>query len=169
MNLKIKYLENFKKEIEEAIKSKIESGMSEETARNEAEAYKPFYATDGSSCFDVRSLEDFILEPGQRKLFKLGIAVAVEPGYELQLRPRSGLALKEGLSMVNCIGTIDSDYRGEVGAILINLGQNPIHISKWDRIAQAGIYPVIKAELVEVYDLDETERGSGGYGHSGKR
>lgn len=129
----------------------------------------PEYSTLGSAGMDLRaSLSDsVVLNPGERKLIPTGLKLALPVGYELQVRPRSGLALKYGITVLNSPGTVDSDYRGDVGVILINLGSEPFTINHGDRIAQAVIskYEVIKWNLVE--SLDETERGSGGFGHSG--
>ncbi|MDD2765593.1 MAG: dUTP diphosphatase [Opitutaceae bacterium] len=120
-----------------------------------------------ASCFDLRADQPGMLQPGQRMLVKTGIAVEVPPGFEVQLRPRSGLALKQGVSIVNTPATVDSDYRGEVGVILINHGQEPFAFSAGDRIAQMGVYPVELCEAQEVEDLSESKRGAGGYGHTG--
>jgi len=108
------------------------------------------------------------LAPGERVLVPTGLIVEIPPGYEAQVRPRSGLALKHGISLVNAPGTIDSDYRGEIGVILINLGNEPFVIQHNDRIAQMVIAPVTQARIVEVDEVNETGRGSGGFGHTGK-
>lgn len=130
----------------------------------------PGYATKGSSGMDLCAyLTDCLtLVPGQRVLVPTGLTFAIPQGFELQLRPRSGLALKYGLTLMNAIGTIDSDYRGKVGVILVNLGQENVTIAPGDRICQAVLCPVSKAELVEVKVLDVTDRGSGGFGSTGK-
>ena len=107
-----------------------------------------------------------VIEPGQRRLVPCGFAIAVPRGYEAQIRPRSGLALKHGLSIPNAPGTIDSDYRGEVGVILINLGDEAVRIEPGQRIAQLVICPVVRAVLAEVEALEDTERGPGGFGHT---
>jgi len=107
------------------------------------------------------------LNPGDIQLIPTGLAVSVPPGYEAQVRPRSGLALNHGIGMVNSPGTIDSDYRGEVGVILINWGKAPFVIRRGDRIAQMVISRVYRAEILETEGLDETHRGTGGFGHSG--
>jgi dUTP pyrophosphatase len=129
----------------------------------------PSYETVGSSGMDLRAAvrDKVVLEPGQIKLIPTGLAVSLPQGYEAQIRPRSGLALKHGVGMVNAPGTIDSDYRGEIGLIMINWGQEPFVIKRGDRIGQMVIGKVCKAELVEVDDLEETGRGEGGFGHSG--
>ncbi len=114
---------------------------------------------------DVKS--DVILAPGEIKLISAGIYVGIPQKYEAQIRPRSGLALKHGISIVNSPGTIDSDFRGLVGIILINLGKEPFKVSRGDRIAQMVIKPIVQAELEEVKELDETDRSGGGFGHTG--
>ena len=112
--------------------------------------------------------EAITLTPGERRLIPTGIAIALPPGYEAQVRPRSGLALKHGIGMVNAPGTIDADYRGEVGVLLINHGQQDFLISRGDRIAQLVIASYTRATWVQQDSLDETERGTGGFGHTGK-
>ncbi|MDO8589031.1 MAG: dUTP diphosphatase [Armatimonadota bacterium] len=131
----------------------------------------PTYATEGSSGLDLFAAvdADLTINPGERKLTPTGIRIAVPPGYEAQIRPRSGLALKHGISMVNTPGTIDSDYRGPVQVIVINQGSQPYTIRRGDRIAQMVICPVVRARLVECDDLPETARGDGGFGHTGFR
>lgn len=109
------------------------------------------------------------IAPLARQLVPTGLSIAVPPGYEAQVRPRSGLALKHGVTVANAPGTIDADYRGEVGVILINLGQEPFVIRRGDRIAQLVIAPVSRAEWVEVPTLGSTERGAGGFGSTGVR
>lgn len=113
-------------------------------------------------------VEDLILEPGERVLVPTGIAVALPEGYEAQIRPRSGLALKHGISLVNSPGTIDPDYRGEVGVIVINHGTDPFTIKCGERIAQMIFAPFARALFREVSELDETGRGDGGFGHTGR-
>jgi dUTP pyrophosphatase len=129
----------------------------------------PSYETEGSSGMDLRAAvgEKVLLNPGEIKLIPTGLAVAVPRGYEAQIRPRSGIALKHGIGMVNSPGTIDSDYRGEIRLILINWGQKPFEIKRGDRIAQMIITTVSRAEAVEVSHLEGTSRGAGGFGHSG--
>jgi dUTP pyrophosphatase len=129
----------------------------------------PDYETEGSSGIDIRASvkEPLLMKPGEIKLIPTGVAVSIPPGYEGQIRPRSGLALKHGIGLVNSPGTIDSDYRGELGIIMINLGERPFTIKRGDRIAQMIISKVYRAALVEVEELDSTERGGGGFGHSG--
>ena len=127
----------------------------------------PRYATDGAAGMDVLAAEDVILAPGARHAVASGLAVAIPPGYEIQVRPRSGLALKHGISVPNTPGTIDSDYRGELKVILINHGAEPFAIHRGDRIAQLVLAPVTLAEWHEVGELDETVRGAGGFGSTG--
>lgn len=125
--------------------------------------------TAGAAGLDLHAALDapLVIEPGARSLVPTGIAVAIPPGFEGQVRPRSGLALRQGLTMLNSPGTIDSDYRGEIGLIAINHGQEPVTLLDGDRIAQLVIAPVIRVTLCEVGDLEETGRGSGGFGHTG--
>lgn len=129
----------------------------------------PGYASEGSSGLDIRaSLEQPIcLEPGKIKFIPTGLAVSIPSGYEIQVRPRSGLALHHGIGMVNSPGTIDSDYRGEIGIILINWGEKPFVVENGDRIAQMVLCRTYRAEIVEVQELDQTHRGEGGFGHTG--
>lgn len=128
----------------------------------------PTYQTTGSAGMDLCCSEDFELQPMERKLVPTGIRIALPDGYEAQVRPRSGLAIKHGVSMVNTPGTIDSDYRGEVRLILINFGQDVVKFKQGERIGQMVICPVVKAELKVVNELDETLRGQGGFGSTGR-
>ncbi|WP_213979801.1 dUTP diphosphatase [Sphingomonas sp. dw_22] len=127
----------------------------------------PAYTTEGAAGMDVVAAEDLVLAPGARHAVATGFAMAIPAGYEVQVRPRSGLALKHGITCLNTPGTIDSDYRGEVKVILANLGDAPFTIGRGDRIAQLVPAPVQRAELDEVGSLDETMRGSGGFGSTG--
>jgi len=127
----------------------------------------PAYATDGAAGMDVVAAEDAVLAPGARHAVATGVSVAIPEGYEIQVRPRSGLALKHGISVPNTPGTIDSDYRGELKVILINLGSEPFAIHRGDRIAQLVLAPVTRAAWVEVDELDDTARGGGGFGSTG--
>ena len=127
----------------------------------------PAYATSGAAGMDVLSAEDVIITPGARHAVATGLALAIPPGYEIQVRPRSGLALKHGITVPNTPGTIDSDYRGEVKVILANLGDFPFAIARGDRIAQLVPAPVQRARFDEVESLDETVRGAGGFGSTG--
>ena len=128
----------------------------------------PAYATDGAAGMDVVSAEDAVLAPGARAAIATGFAMAIPPGYEVQVRPRSGLALKHGVTCLNTPGTIDSDYRGEVGVILVNLGQEPFVIRRGERIAQMVIAQHAQAVVAEVETLDATVRGAGGFGSTGR-
>jgi len=131
----------------------------------------PSYATAGAAGFDLRAAvpagEPVTLVPGKRLLVQTGFAVGLAPGWEMQIRPRSGLAVKNGVTVLNTPGTVDCDYRGPVGVCLINLGEEPFVIARGDRIAQAVIAQAPQARLVETADLDETGRGAGGFGSTG--
>lgn len=135
-----------------------------------ADLTMPSYETTGSSGMDVRAAIDteIVVAPGGRDLIPTGFAVAIPEGYEIQVRPRSGLAVKRGLTLPNTPGTIDSDYRGEVKIAVINLGSEPVTIRRGDRIAQLVVAPVSRAHFRLVSELDQTERGSGGFGHTGR-
>ncbi|MEO6224964.1 MAG: dUTP diphosphatase [Sphingomicrobium sp.] len=128
----------------------------------------PAYATAGAAGLDVVAAEDLILAPGQRHAVATGFAIAIPPGYEVQVRPRSGLALKHGITCLNTPGTIDEDYRGEVKVILANLGGEPFAVKRGERIAQLVPAPVLKAGFREVDELSETGRGAGGFGSTGQ-
>ena len=132
------------------------------------EAIIPAYQTKEAAGFDLHSIENVVLKPGERKLIGTGLAFEIEYGYEVQIRPRSGLAFKHGITVLNSPGTIDSDYRGEIKILLINHSNEKFEIKKGDRIAQAVVAPVIQAEIVEVEELSSTERGEGGFGSTGK-
>lgn len=130
----------------------------------------PKYETEGSSGLDLEAYieKDLRLLSGERKLVSTGVSVAMPNNFEIQIRPRSGLAYKNGISVVNTPGTIDSDYRGEIKVLLINLGTEAVTIKKFQRIAQMVICPIIKANLKEVQELPETIRGAGGFGSTGQ-
>lgn len=127
----------------------------------------PVYATSGAAGMDVCAAESLLLRAGRRHAVATGFAFAIPDGYEVQVRPRSGLALKHGITCLNTPGTIDSDYRGEVKVILANLGEDDFQITKGDRIAQLVIAPVTQAAMIEVDEIDETARGAGGFGSTG--
>lgn len=129
----------------------------------------PDYATDGAAGMDVLAAEDVTLAPMARHAVATGLALAIPPGYEIQVRPRSGLAFKHGITLPNTPGTIDSDYRGELKILLINLGAEAFEVQRGDRIAQLIVAPVQSGRMVEVDDLDETVRGHGGFGSTGVR
>ncbi|WP_246586810.1 dUTP diphosphatase [Stakelama flava] len=128
----------------------------------------PAYASEGAAGMDVVSAENVTIAPGARAAVATGFAMAIPAGYEVQVRPRSGLALKHGLTCLNAPGTIDCDYRGEVKVILANLGSVPFEIARGERIAQLVPAPVLHATLDEVDALDETMRGEGGFGSTGR-
>ncbi|ALG70235.1 deoxyuridine 5'-triphosphate nucleotidohydrolase [Azospirillum thiophilum] len=131
----------------------------------------PSYATEGAAGFDLRAAVPpggpAMLAPGGRMLVQTGFAVGLPAGWEMQIRPRSGLAVKHGVTVLNTPGTVDCDYRGPVGVCLVNLGDEPFAIARGDRIAQAVIAPAPRAALVEVDSLDDTARGAGGFGSTG--
>ena len=127
----------------------------------------PEYATDGAAGMDVVSAEALTLAPGARHAVATGLALAIPVGFEVQVRPRSGLALKHGITVPNTPGTIDSDYRGELKVILINHGNEPFEVRRGDRIAQLVLAPVTRAAWQVVEELDETARGEGGFGSTG--
>ena len=129
----------------------------------------PSYATDGAAGMDLLAAvtDPVTIAPGQRALIPTGLAIALPPGHELQVRPRSGLAVRHGLTVLNAPGTIDADYRGEVQVLLVNLGAESVTVTRGMRIAQLVITPVARAQLREVPSLDETSRGSGGFGSTG--
>jgi dUTP pyrophosphatase len=128
----------------------------------------PSYATDGAAGLDVVAAEDVTLSPGQRHAVATGFAIAIPDGYEVQVRPRSGLALKHGITCLNTPGTIDHDYRGEVKVILANLGAEPFEVKRGERIAQLVPASVTRAHFSEVAELSDTARGAGGFGSTGR-
>jgi dUTP pyrophosphatase len=128
----------------------------------------PRYETAGSAGMDLRADEPFTLAPGERRLVPTGLALEIPHGHEGQVRPRSGLAVRHGVALVNAPGTVDSDYRGEVKVLLVNLGQEPVAFARGDRIAQLVVAPVARAELELVEDLAESGRGAGGFGSTGQ-
>tara|TARA_B100000963_G_scaffold342535_1_gene343484 strand:- start:6706 stop:7146 length:441 start_codon:yes stop_codon:yes gene_type:complete len=131
----------------------------------------PKYETDGSSGMDLAAniSNELNIDPGKVAIIPTGISLSIPEGFEVQIRPRSGLAAKQKISVLNTPGTIDADYRGEVKVILINLGQEPFKVERGLRVAQMVVCPIIKAKLVEVDDLGKTERGAGGFGSTGKK
>lgn len=144
VKMKVKILENFKGDL-------------------------PKYQTELASGFDVRAqLKNPVdLKPNERALIPTGLSFEIQPGYEIQVRPRSGLAIKKGISLVNTPGTVDADYRGEVSVIIINLGQETFRIEDQERIAQCVLCPVVQADFEVVEDLSNTQRGAGGFGSTG--
>lgn len=138
---------------------------------NKGRQQLPAYATPLSAGLDLRANidGDITLKPLQRRIIPTGLHIALPAGYEAQVRPRSGLALKHGITVLNSPGTIDADYRGEIGVLLVNLSEEDFTIADGDRIAQMVIARHEQAEWEETAELDETERGAGGYGHTGKK
>jgi dUTP pyrophosphatase len=142
--------------------------MRVEVQRLRADAALPTYMSDAAAGLDLAAVEPLVLAPGARALVPTGIAIALPAGYEGQVRPRSGLAVKHGITCLNSPGTIDSDYRGEVKVLLVNLGAEPFAITPGLRIAQLVVAPVARAEVVEVTALGATARGGGGFGSTGR-
>lgn len=138
--------------------------------RNQPELPLPAYATSGSSGMDLAAdvTDDLVIPPGGRAMVPTGLAFAIPTDFEVQVRPRSGLAAKAGVTVLNAPGTIDADYRGEVRVILVNLGDAPFTIRRGDRIAQAVVAPVTRVAVVEADALDDTSRGAGGFGSTGQ-
>lgn len=132
------------------------------------DAVVPQYQTVGSAGFDLHALEGATIAPKSRVVIATGLAFAIEQGYEVQVRPRSGLAFKHGITVLNTPGTIDSDYRGEIKVVLINLGEESFTINQGDRIAQGVVKAVIQAQMEEVAELDATIRGERGFGSTGR-
>lgn len=131
------------------------------------DAVLPAYAHPSDAGMDVRSIDDLIIAPGKRALVHTGLIMALPPMYEAQVRPRSGLALKNGVTVLNTPGTIDSGYRGEIGVILANFGEEDFAVKKGDKIAQIVIAPVTQPMIEETATIDETDRGAGGFGSTG--
>ncbi|MBR0457502.1 MAG: dUTP diphosphatase [Firmicutes bacterium] len=129
----------------------------------------PSYETEGSAGMDIRAYleQPVMIKPGERKMIPTGLFMEFEPGFEVQIRARSGLAAKHGIGLVNGVGTIDSDYRGEIIVALINLGQDVFAVNNGDRIAQMVISPIVQAEIEPADELSDTERGAGGFGSTG--
>ena len=138
--------------------------------QRDADLPLPRYMTPGAAGMDVVAavVDDLTIQPGQRLVVPTGLAMAIPAGFEVQVRPRSGLALDHGITLPNSPGTIDSDYRGELGVLLVNLGLEPYTIRRGDRIAQMVVSPVVQARVTLADDLDGTDRGDGGFGHTGR-
>ncbi len=138
--------------------------------RTRATAIVPGYMTEHAAGMDLHAALDkpLVLQPGERSLIPTGLALEIPPGYEGQVRPRSGLALRQGIALVNAPGTIDADFRGEIGVIVINHGQEPVAFAPGDRIAQLVVAPVTRVSLEEVAELETTGRAGGGFGHTGR-
>lgn len=132
------------------------------------DAIIPQYQSKDAAGFDLHSIENYTIQPNERVLIKTGLSMAIDSGYELQIRPRSGLAYKNGITVLNAPGTIDSDYRGEIMVLLINHSNDEFIIKVGERIAQGVINAIIQTSFIEVENLDETKRGSGGFGSTGK-
>lgn len=141
--------------------------MTVKFRRIDPSAELPTYAHPGDAGMDIRSIEELTIAPGARALVHTGLVMMLPPGYEAQVRPRSGLALKNGVTVLNTPGTIDEGYRGEVGVILANFGSEPFKVEKGVKIAQMVIAPCTRAEIVETDEMDDTVRGTGGFGSSG--
>ena len=141
--------------------------MTVKFRRIDPSAELPTYAHPGDAGMDIRSIEELTIEPGARALVHTGLVMVLPPGYEAQVRPRSGLALKNGVTVLNTPGTIDEGYRGEIGVILANFGSEPFKVEKGAKIAQMVIAPCARAEFVETDEVDDTVRGTGGFGSSG--
>jgi dUTP pyrophosphatase len=127
----------------------------------------PVYGSAAAAGLDLRAATDVNLAPGQRALVPTGLVIAIPEGFEGQVRPRSGLALKHGVTVLNAPGTIDADYRGELQVLLVNLGSEPVAFARGERVAQLVIAPVVRAAIIAVTHLSSTDRGSGGFGSSG--
>jgi len=134
----------------------------------EGAQYLPVYATDGSAAADIQSIKSYAIEPGERVLVETDLYFQIPEGYEIQIRSRSGLAWKHGVVVLNAPGTIDSDYRGEIKVILINMGKETYVIEKGDRVAQMVVAPVVQARFDLVEFIKDSTRGSGGFGSTGK-
>jgi dUTP pyrophosphatase len=128
----------------------------------------PSYHSERAAGLDLRADEDCLLAPGERRLVPTGLALELPPGHEGQVRPRSGLAVRHGIAMVNAPGTIDEDYRGEVGVVLVNLGEAPFQVKRGDRIAQLVVAPVVRVRVEVAEELSSTNRGQGGFGSTGQ-
>ena len=135
--------------------------------KSDPAAVLPSYARPGDAGMDLSSVEEKTLAPGERALVRTGLVMQLPPDAEAQVRPRSGLALKHGITVLNTPGTIDAGYRGEVGVILVNLGKEAFTVGKGMKIAQLVVAPVVRAEVVETDSVDSTERGAGGFGSTG--
>jgi len=165
-----------KKKIIEEIQAEQEDRPSEKpfnvidvkVEKVDPHAIVPTYAHPDDACCDLYLIEDYTIRPGQRLKLRTGIAIEIPTGYEVQIRPRSGLALKHGLSLVNAPGTIDAQYRNEVQLLMINMGRKPVTLRRGDRAAQMCIKPVYTMQFTEVEKLSDSDRGLGGWGSTGK-
>ena len=154
----------------QTLKEKTEKKLNVQFVRIHPKATLPFYATEGAAGMDLTNVldEPLTLKPGERAKVPTGLIMVLPEGYEGQVRPRSGLAAKHGITLTNCVGTVDSDYRGEMCCLMINLGNEPYTIQPGERIAQLVISPVVQADTEFVEKMPETKRGSGGFGSTGK-
>lgn len=143
-------------------------GVDVKIEKVDSHAIIPTYAHEDDACCDLYIIEDYVIRKGERRLCRTGIAVEIPTGYEIQIRPRSGLAFKQGITLVNAPGTIDAQYRNEVKLLVINLGKSPVTLRRGDRVAQMCIKPVYKIEFEEVDKLSDSDRGLGGWGSTGK-
>lgn len=141
--------------------------MTVKFRKSSPDAVLPSYAHPGDAGMDVRSVDELVIPPGGRALVHTGLVMMLPAGYEAQVRPRSGLALKNGVTVLNTPGTIDEGYRGEVGVILANFGADPFKVEKGAKIAQIVVAPCTRAEIIETAEVDETLRGAGGFGSTG--
>lgn len=148
----------------------VEKKLRVQFVKIHSKAQLPTYATDGAAGMDLTNVleKPLLLKPGERAKVPTGLVMVLSPGYEGQVRPRSGLAAKHGITLTNCVGTIDSDYRGEICCLMINLGSEPYTIEPSERIAQLIISPVVHIETEIIEKIPETKRGSGGFGSTGK-
>ena len=157
-----------KKKIEDYVAEEISFDVPVRIEKVDSHAIIPTYAHSDDACCDLYIVEDYTIRKGQRRLLRTGIAVEIPTGYEIQIRPRSGLAFKHGLTLVNAPGTIDAQYRNEIMLLIINLGRSPVSLRRGDRVAQMCIKPVYKMEFEEVDKLSDSDRGLGGWGSTGK-
>ncbi|GHV31828.1 deoxyuridine 5'-triphosphate nucleotidohydrolase [Clostridia bacterium] len=141
--------------------------MTLKIRKTHAEAVLPSYAHAGDAGLDIRAVEAYIIAPGERASVRTGLSIELPPGTEAQIRPRSGLAINHGITLLNAPGTVDEGYRGEINVILINLGDKPFEVERGMRIAQMVVAPVTRVKVEEVTDLTESERGTGGFGSTG--
>lgn len=153
--------------LEEKVPAKPNHTIPVKVERVDPHAIIPTYAHGDDACCDVYIIEDYIIRKGERRLLRTGIAIEIPTGYEVQIRPRSGLALKQGISLVNAPGTIDAQYRNEIKLLAINLGQSPVTLRRGDRAAQMCIKPVYTMKFQEVDKLSDSDRGLGGWGSTG--
>ena len=150
-------------------KEEVGTNIDVKIEKVSSKAIIPTYAHDDDACCDIHTIEDYIIGVGQKRLLRTGIAIEIPTGYEVQIRPRSGLALKQGLTVLNGPGTIDAQYRNEVMVLVVNLGHKKVQIREGDRVAQMCIKPVYTMNFTEVDNLSDSDRGQGGWGSTGKQ